>query len=142
MTHQTNAELMTTLEDYIKLADAATEGPWTISRYSNYTGWSVSANGRGCIAERWYDVSCPYPDDELTANSNFIAASRALGPAMAKALIEAEGALKNVQMLISEGAKHGMNAIDNPEWGMRLYESNQKTSQSLATIQRLRNGGV
>ena len=31
-----------------------TPGPWEITTYTNYEGWSIHAPGDGCIAERWY----------------------------------------------------------------------------------------
>lgn len=63
-----------------------TPGPWSIQEYSNFSGWSVSAPVRGCIAERWYPTSDAveriYPKDEMAANARLIAAA----PEMLEAL--------------------------------------------------------
>ena len=45
-------------------------------------------------------------------------------------VIELEIALRNVQSLISEGAKEGFNP-DKGDWAERLFHSQQKTSQAL-----------
>jgi hypothetical protein len=98
---------MTTLEDYIKLADGATEGPWSIKK-SEY--------------------------------GDFIAASRTLGPAMAKALIEAEEkiilALNGVCDVSASEWDGGSDSIPNQS------QTIEALKQSLATIERLRKGGV
>ena len=53
-----------------------TPGPWGITQYTNYIGWSVYAKNRGCIAERWYDSEQKTPNrDELYANARLIAAA-------------------------------------------------------------------
>ena len=60
-----------------------TPAPWKIQRYTNYFGFSIHAEGRGCIAERWYDSKqeSPYAE-EITANAKIIAAA----PVMLEAL--------------------------------------------------------
>ena len=46
------APLLTKLRE---LDAAATKGPWSPARYSNFSGWSIYGSGMsGCIAERWY----------------------------------------------------------------------------------------
>lgn len=93
---------MKTLQDYIKLAESATEGPWMVSPRS------ITADDLISLGNDPIDVARNWPDDEwlqwelIGPDSNvgrgdyvgrdcaFIAASRTLGPAMAKALIEAE----------------------------------------------------
>jgi hypothetical protein len=53
-----------------------TPGPWKISKYINYIGFSVWAADRGCIAERWYDKTQDKPyGDELNANAQLISAA-------------------------------------------------------------------
>lgn len=53
-----------------------TPGPWKIVRYSNYTGFSVWAGDRGCIAERWYDKEQDQPyGAEVDSNARLIAAA-------------------------------------------------------------------
>jgi hypothetical protein len=50
-----------------------TPSPWLVTRYTNYEGFSIWAEGVGCIAERWW------PTEEKTvpigANAQLIAAS-------------------------------------------------------------------
>jgi len=59
-----------------KLAEAATPGPWMVQQYSTHVGFSVWADGRGCIAERWYDITQAKPyGDEIGGNAAFIAAA-------------------------------------------------------------------
>lgn len=122
---------MTTLEDFIKLADAATRGPWEAVNHTMDDGeWWIGFEhpewGQCSIAStRW---GCDEAQDHggtIESNAQFIAASRTLGPAMAKALIEAEGALRFV---IHRDAM----------W----TDETLPVKQSLATIERLRNGGV
>lgn len=56
-----------------------TPGPWTIQRYTNYYGFSIYAESRGCIAERWYSKEQVRPyRDEMEANARLIAAAPAL----------------------------------------------------------------
>lgn len=50
-----------------------TPGPWEISRYTNYIGYSISAPGAGCIAERWY--ASEREDAPIEANAHLIAAA-------------------------------------------------------------------
>ena len=136
------------IEDYVKLAEEATEGPWSVTRYTNYEGWSIHTDNAGCIAERWYDKSCPYPDDELSANVQFIAASRTLGPAMAKALIEAEECIKalhaayaaDIEKAIEIMAELG-RACDPADSMIRQTEKTTGYTQALATIQRIKENG-
>lgn len=67
-----------------------TPGPWEVQSYTNYKGWSVWANDRGCIAEgciaeRWYDAD--QQPDELKANARLIAAAPELLEACKVALV-------------------------------------------------------
>ncbi len=53
-----------------------TPGPWHVTRYSNYIGFSIFAELRGCIAERWYDSKQDEPyASQLVANAHLIAAA-------------------------------------------------------------------
>ncbi|NOG70449.1 hypothetical protein [Roseicella sp. DB1501] len=63
-----------------------TPGPWEIQGYTNYTGWAVYTQNRGCIAERWYaqNQKAPYAD-ELKANAYLISAAPDLYAAAEKA---------------------------------------------------------
>lgn len=51
-----------------------TPGPWVLAEYKNYTGFSIHAEGRGCIAERWYPEEQNTKDHglELVANARLI----------------------------------------------------------------------
>jgi len=98
---------MTTLEDYIKLADNVMPG--------------------------------------LFSDRLFTEKSRTLGPAMAKALIEAEEALQWGIHQIGEGTFD--NGVWDPTGTICEGEVNagkclSSMQKSLATIERLRNGGV
>ena len=66
-----------TLKRLAELQKEATPGPWEKSQYSNYTGWSISAKDRGCIAERWYDnpQHAGYSSEEMASNAALIAQS-------------------------------------------------------------------
>lgn len=50
-----------------------TRGPWSIQRYTNYEGFSIWAEGAGCIAERWW--ASPVEDIPILANAQLIAAA-------------------------------------------------------------------
>lgn len=52
-----------------------TPGPWQLSRYTNYEGWSVWAEGHGCIAERWYPEASvsELQNEQMKANALLIA---------------------------------------------------------------------
>lgn len=57
-----------------------TPGPWTLQRYEEYTGYSIWAGDRGCIAEKWYPEAQNTKDHglELVANARLIAAAPTL----------------------------------------------------------------
>lgn len=51
-------------------------GPWQITQYTNYHGWSVCAEGHGCIAERWYPAERSAEENQIMeATSRLIAAA-------------------------------------------------------------------
>jgi hypothetical protein len=53
-----------------------TPGEWFINQYTNWTGYSIHAKNRGCIAERWYDKDQDQPyGSEIMANARLIAAA-------------------------------------------------------------------
>jgi hypothetical protein len=66
------------LEQIEKRCNAATAGPWSVARYTNYLGYSIFADPpTGCIAERWYDneQQAPYKE-QIGGNAQFIAHAR------------------------------------------------------------------
>jgi hypothetical protein len=66
-----------------------TPGPWEIRQYTNYYGYSIDAEGRGCIAERWYDLPQDQPyGNEIPANARLISAAPDLLEACKKAVRE------------------------------------------------------
>jgi hypothetical protein len=104
-----------TLQDYIKLAESATDGPWYCDEGTPGHIKSKSPNnrkisddvGHATPSVARFDVWSSFeklPDipefqeykEKEKHNGAFIAASRTLGPQMAKALIEAEEALKAI----------------------------------------------
>lgn len=62
-----------------------TKGPWEIARYTNHVGFSIWADGAGCIAERWYPSE--REDAPIEANSKLIACA----PEMAEMLLNEFG---------------------------------------------------
>lgn len=53
-----------------------TPPPWELNKYEDFTGFSIWAQGRGCIAERWYDKDQESPyGDEIVANGRLISAA-------------------------------------------------------------------
>ena len=50
-----------------------TPGPWEVSRYTNYCGFSIYAPDAGCIAERWWPTV--EKDIPIEANARLIAAA-------------------------------------------------------------------
>lgn len=101
------------IQDYINLAESATDRPWDISWYrcrmnANDVAYAKkegnpnakigdimwrSAKSIGPVSpehDHWSGTSLGCIEED----AQFIAESRTLGPAMAKALIEAEGALQ------------------------------------------------
>lgn len=106
-----------TLQDYIKLADSATDGPW----WGGKEGVNSSGGMVGDIICNQPDWDCEESLKKWPQNAQFIAASRTLGPAMAKALIEAGEALK----------------LEQERTGPECYLA---TTMALKTIQAL-NGG-
>ena len=67
-----------------------TPGPWEVNRYSNYEGYSISAEKRGCLAERWYPAELDEQENaEMAANARLIAAA----PEMLEALKGAQAQL-------------------------------------------------
>jgi hypothetical protein len=144
------------IEDYIKLAEGATEGPWITHGGKFFHGWQgdVFVFEKGKTVETGkHVVRCMNPlqveqDKRETlseldviqknnetakaveANAQFIAASRSIAPAMAKALIEAEDALKEAKVWIS--------------WSTDAPSGNDiqtQMAQALATIQRIKENG-
>lgn len=124
------------IEDYIKLAEGATEGPWYLSVVDMQSATSHSIaniygvppqpteDGRG---QTWVHIGAKKPcfdvsPDEQYANAELMTVSRTLGPAMAKALIEAEEALK----MSSGTGTHSATRI--------------VVDQALAAIQRVKEG--
>lgn len=104
---------MKTLQDYIKLAESATDGPWE-SFYEGSGDFALYqiSNGKQNIAHSYEKSedeiatvsgpdSCMFGGQQSEKNAQFIAASRTLGPAMAKALIEAEEALHKAQRCLT-----------------------------------------
>lgn len=79
-----------------------TPGPWTVSEYTNYDGWSVFADVIGCVAERWpaYTMS----EDQKTeahANARLIAAA----PELYEALKSAREFIEDQQLPDSEWSR-------------------------------------
>jgi len=65
-----------------------TPGPWKITRYTNYSGFSIESEsdpGYGCIAERWENIDNVKRNAERKANALLLAAA----PLMLSALKEA-----------------------------------------------------
>ena len=50
-------------------------GPWKIQRYKNYIGFAIYADGHGCVAERWEDISDERRQEARLANARLIAAA-------------------------------------------------------------------
>jgi len=95
-------------EDYIKLGAGASEGRWF-------------AEG-DAIYDEHEELFVVHDSD----NAAFIAASRELGPAMAKALIEAE---EHIERLIKACDDHGVSETYTTE-----------AERFLTTIQRVKGG--
>ena len=106
------------IEDFIKLADGATKGPWWVNRKHFGREIRVEENRQhnGGLAR-------PITRNVNTEdNADFIAASRTLAPALARALLEVEKELESVGICVDLETVH--NSID----------------KALATIQKLKDG--
>ena len=88
----------TQLREIRERCDAATAGPWEIQHYTNFLGFSVWAEGAGCIAERWYECtqSDPY-GSEIVGNAQFIAHARTDIPTLLDDLAESQNAHQTVK---------------------------------------------
>lgn len=141
-----------TLQDYINLAESATDGPWIHKSYQSGTetvlmrewvGPKSAEYGTGYLAASIVAFNIDWQkeghiEEEKFNNAAFIAASRTLGPAMAKALIEAEFALEDIKAACDtqtkELSKRGITS------GHEVFNINQfwhKADKALAQIQAL-----
>lgn len=102
-----------------------TPGPWEIREYSNYFGYAIDAAGRGCIAERWYDLSQPEPyGSEIAANARLISAAPDL-LALARGYEAWEADL-----------------IVNGEWSGSCVRMTQEQHDRLVELQAMRNAAI
>lgn len=102
-----------------------TPGPWEIRQYTNYYGYSIDAEGRGCIAERWYDF--PQQEtygSEIPANALLIAAAPDL-LAVAKAYEAWEADL-----------------ILNGDWSGACVKMTQEQHDRMIELQTMRNAAI
>lgn len=116
------------LEDYLKLAEGATDGPWRMTRFDKDVNdhadcGIVSDNGCSICRSPRFKTKEQYYED-----FPFIAASRTLGPALARALIEAEEALKGMIEYYDPGI---------PREPDHIISTSKK---ALATIQKIKGG--
>ena len=65
-----------------------TPGPWEISQYTNYIGYSIWAKGAGCIAERWYPSE--HEDAPMAENAHLIAAAPEMYEALTRSTVALE----------------------------------------------------
>jgi hypothetical protein len=66
-----------------------TPGPWEISWYTNYTGYSIWGKDIGCLAERWYPSELSEKGNtEMLANALLIAAAPRMYDALKKSADE------------------------------------------------------
>lgn len=115
------------IEEYIKLAEAATDGPFVIEQsIGDRLPILHSPTAERVICQFYYQTG-EYVGgfDNLENNMAFLAASRTLGPALAKALLEAEEALKASMLTMRN---HKIHAPD----------THTLQIQALATIQKLK----
>lgn len=90
------------------------------------TGGVADGNGEEVCANGFFSIMSPGPRqkaayemrDELLRRYN--------------AHDSLVAALEAVHKLISEGAKHGFNAVENPEWADRLFKSQSATHAALS----------
>jgi hypothetical protein len=147
------------IAEYIKLAEAATDGPWydhcqRIGSNKNPSCFVMISQTYGLFASEPHGVCLEegesvinlgtenvWPENEgkrwpAEENAKFIAASRTLGPAMAKALIEAEDVLINAEEYFDNIADADIDQdgyVPNKE--MRLLI---EVREALSTIQKLK----
>jgi hypothetical protein len=132
------------IEDYIKLAEGATEGPYEITEALNDGKPILHAPAAGRVVcqfayESGADSYGAFDNHEN--NMAFIAASRTLGPAMAKALIEAEEKMTSVSNKLQFMAMAGAGDHAQQEL-VKMHAILAGTlEQALATIQRIKENG-
>lgn len=138
------------IEDYIKLAEAATDGPWIIAdddgRKNIRINMLTEIVPEYSPNKQLVTVSCTaWRDHYATAkhNAQFIAASRTLGPALAKALLEAEeviaGLSANVEVLLDVIANPNSGTAFQKQFVLQVAKDTvQDAGKTLATIQKLK----
>ena len=108
------------LDELLKIAEAATPGPW----YANDRMVSSRPTGSG-------DVAVAQPDHKAEyANAAHIAA---FNPRTAQALVKVAMALVDVRKIIAEGAMEGFNPKAG-DWAERLFASQGNTSNALTNL--------
>lgn len=79
-----------------RLDKEATDGPFTIAKFTNYIGFAIYAGERGCITERWYSQEQEETyAKEMDANAKLFARSRTLLPELARRVKVALDAIRN-----------------------------------------------
>lgn len=131
------------IEDYIKLAEAASEGEWFASHPSpendDGSGLCQIDDGR---EHGMFSFCCEWHD------GRFIAASRTFGPALAKALLEAEEALRRQRVYFStlfeimdineDTTSIGIEHPTKGSYHVSITDIFGQCDASLATIQKLK----
>lgn len=73
-----------------------TPGPWTVSEYTNYAGWSVFGGKLECLAERWPGYT---PSDQERAEAHANARLIAAAPDMYAALTALIGLIEENKLV-------------------------------------------
>ena len=138
------------IEDFIKLADGATKGPWIITNegYDSHGSYKHQiGTNEVTVAYTWAPCDYSPPPSAMVANCHLIALSRTMAPALAKALLEAEEALKFIsQMKSAERIRQDAEAMIGrigPDYETLITAMYQvmksRGDKALATIQKIKS---
>lgn len=78
---------MDNIKQFLEADALRTQGEWFLTKYTNYTGFSVHPidGGFGCIAERWEEGQKDVERiEQILSNGDFIAAASRIAPDLAK----------------------------------------------------------
>lgn len=117
-----------TLEELLKIAEAATPGPWTVEKYGQESlVVHYDRDNRVCFMATPGKLS-----DWKTIRLN-AAHIAAFHPTVAKALVEGMKVLVMVRKIIAEGATEGFNPKAG-DWAERLFASQADSSLAVSAL--------